>query len=212
MKYVSNADTNIACKYTSLLLIGYQADIICVQEMDKRHFLNYYQPFMEDRGYQSSMLMKQQQKIPKCLEELRGCGSAESGTSHTRLTCKRVTQSSKWFILVSKAYWNICYRNWLHSGRNQCFMMDNHVMSKKIRWLFRYFACCRCCFFHVVDSNRLQFRDINMAPCNACCTYSKEPTCLTLHEQSCVGWPNSQTTAYQVQLYQLFNQSDQTLI
>ncbi|KAF6038036.1 PDE12 [Bugula neritina] len=45
-------------------LLEYKADIICLQELDKKHYDNYYQPVLSRYGYESSILLKKHQKVP----------------------------------------------------------------------------------------------------------------------------------------------------
>ena len=47
-----------------LIFPGYNSDIICLQEVDTKHFNKYFQPLLSSYGYQSSMYAKRHQKIP----------------------------------------------------------------------------------------------------------------------------------------------------
>lgn len=54
---------------------GYDADIICLQEMDRKHFSAFYKPILDRSGYESSMLMKQYRKLPKDFTAQRACAA-----------------------------------------------------------------------------------------------------------------------------------------
>jgi len=47
-----------------IIFTEYKADIICLQELDKKHYDNYYQPVLSRYGYESSILLKKHQKVP----------------------------------------------------------------------------------------------------------------------------------------------------
>ncbi|XP_067936205.1 2',5'-phosphodiesterase 12-like isoform X2 [Watersipora subatra] len=46
-------------------LLGYNADVICLQEVDNSQFSNYYQPLFRFHGYSSFLCSKRHYKIPK---------------------------------------------------------------------------------------------------------------------------------------------------
>ena len=44
--------------------LGYNSDIICLQEVDRKHLELYFRPMFADFGFQTEGLMKSHQKIP----------------------------------------------------------------------------------------------------------------------------------------------------
>lgn len=40
-------------EYNSRLFLGYNADIICLQEVDNRHYTNYFKEIFKEKGYYS---------------------------------------------------------------------------------------------------------------------------------------------------------------
>lgn len=50
---------------TTTMFAGFKPDVMCLQEMDRKHFYDYYQPLMLENGYKSIMLAKRHKKLPQ---------------------------------------------------------------------------------------------------------------------------------------------------